>query len=73
MNKKIVLTAITLFAVAACSSGSKPEEKKGPSAKEVMDKYVDTMTTARPKAEAAKKATEERAEEQRKMIEQTEK
>lgn len=73
MDKKIVLAAAALFAVASCSSGSKPEEKKGPTAKEVMDKYVDTVTTARPMAEAAKKAADERTEEQKKMIEETDK
>ncbi len=73
MDKNIVLAAIVLFTVASCSSGSKPEEKKGPSAKEVVDKYVETVTTAKPKAEAAIKATEERAEEQKKMLEQMDK
>lgn len=72
MLKKLILITLVLFTAASCSDGSKKEEK-GKSAGEIVDKYVETITTAKPKAKTAAEALEKSNEEKIKAVDAEEK
>ncbi len=75
MARRFLLIIAVLFLIAACSQEPKKDEKKAaaPSAGEVVNKYVDTLATARPKAEKAVKAADKRTAEQEKIMKEMEK
>ncbi|TAN62742.1 hypothetical protein EPN18_04095 [bacterium] len=68
MLKKLVLIALMLFGALSCSGGTKNEEKPK-TAGEIANKYVETLTTAQPKAKEAGKALERSNDEKIKAIE----
>lgn len=68
MLKKLFLILLMLFGALSCSNGTKNEEK-GKTAGEIVDKYVETLTTAKPKAKTAADALEKSNEEKLKTIE----
>ncbi|MBI5887183.1 MAG: hypothetical protein HZB82_00535 [Deltaproteobacteria bacterium] len=75
MPKGLLLLIIAMFLFVSCSDGTKKEEPKAaaPGAREVVDKYVDTLTAAKPKAEKAAEAENKRVEEQDRMLKELEK
>jgi hypothetical protein len=68
MLKKLFLIALMLFGALSCSGGTKNEEK-GKTAGEITNKYVETLTTAKPKAKTTADALEKSNEEKLKTIE----
>lgn len=73
---------IALLVLSSCSSPSNnPQEtstspeasQETESTREIIDKYVDTLTTAKDKAKKAAGAVERRAEEENQSIQEMEK
>jgi len=75
MRRGFLLVIIAMFILISCSEGPKKEGQKtaAPSTGEVVDKYVNTLTTAKPKAQKAADAENKRNAEQDKLMKEMEK
>lgn len=72
---RFLLATAAMFIFASCSQEPKKEATKAaaPTTGEVVDKYVDTLTGARPKASKAADAENKRVEQQDKMLKELDK
>lgn len=75
MLRGFLVVIIAMFLFVSCSKEAKKEEPKAaaPGTGEVIDKYVNTLTTAKPKAESAAEAANTRVQEQDRMLKELEK